>query len=79
MNKIRTLNKKCAVEIMGIGRGFKSFVDKANREFKQVAHAAKRGHKFVQERVKSVANADALARNAVNNLPNAGEYAEISS
>ena len=45
---------------MGIGRGFKMFVDKANKGFKQVASAAKRGHKFVQEHINSV-NADALA------------------
>jgi len=79
VNKIRSLNKKCVVEIMGIGRGFKSFVDKANRGFKQVASAAKRGHKFVQEHVKSVANADAMARKAANTLHSAGEYAEMGS
>ena len=64
---------------MAIGRGFKSFVDKANRGFKQVASAAKRGHKFIKEHVKSVANADALARKAANTLQNASEYATIGS
>ena len=64
---------------MAIGRGFKSFVDKANRGFKHIASAAKRGHKFVQEHVKSVANADTLARKAANTLHNAGEYAEMGS
>ena len=56
---------------MAIGRGFKSFVDKANRTFKHVESAAKRGNKVVQEQVKSVANADALARKAANTLRNA--------
>ena len=50
---------------MRIGRSLKSFVDKANRGFKQVASAATRGHKFVQEHVKSIANADALVRKAI--------------
>ena len=64
---------------MGLGRGFKSVVEKANRGFKHVASAAKRGHKFVSEHVKSFANADQLARKAANTLQGAGEYAEMGS
>ena len=64
---------------MAIGRGFKSFVDKANRGFKHVASAAKRGHKFVQDHIKSVANADALTRKAANTLHSASEYATMGS
>ena len=63
----------------GIGRGFRSFVNKANRGFKQGTSAAKRGHKFMQEHVKSVANADALVRKAANSLHNAREYADMGS
>ena len=43
---------------MGLGRGFKSVVEKANRGFKHVASAAKRGHKFVSEHVKHTCNGD---------------------
>ena len=64
---------------MGLGRGFKSFAEKANRGFKHVASAAKRGHKFVLEHVKSVANADALVRKAATTLHGAGKYAEMGS
>ena len=64
---------------MAIGWGFKSFVDKANRGFKNVASAVKRGHKFVQEHIKSIANMDALARKAANMLHVAREYAEMGS
>ena len=62
---------------MGLGRGFKSVVEKANRGFKHVASAAKRGHKFVSDHVKSFANAEELARKAANTLQGAGEYAEM--
>ena len=44
-----------------------------------MASAAKRGHKFVSEHVKSFANADELARKAANTLHGAGEYAEMGS
>ena len=64
---------------MGLGRGFKSVVEKANRGFKHVASAAKRGHKFVSEHVKSFANVDELAQNAANTLHGAGEYADMGS
>ena len=64
---------------MGASRGFKSFVQSANRGFKHVASAAKRGHKFVKEHVKSVANADVLARKAANTLQCASEYATMGS
>ena len=64
---------------MGLGRGFKSVVEKANRGFKHVASAVKRGHKFVSEHVKSFANADVLTRKAANTLHNAGEYAKMGS
>ena len=64
---------------MGLGRGFKSVVEKANRGFKHVASAAKRGHKFVSDHVKSFANADQLARKAANTLQGAGEHAEMGS
>ena len=64
---------------MGLSRGFKSFVTSANRGFKHVASAAKQGHKFVQDNVKSLSNADALARKAANTLHGAGEYAEMGS
>ena len=53
---------------MGLGRGFKSVMEKANRGFKHVASAAKRGHKFVSDHVKSFANAEDLARKAANTL-----------
>ena len=64
---------------MGLGRGFKSVVEKANRGFKHVASAAKRGHKFVSDHVKSFVNADELARKAANTLHGAGEYAKMGS
>ena len=64
---------------MGASRGFKSFVQSANRGFKHVASAAKRGHKFVKEHVKSVSNADVLARKAANTLQGASEYATMGS
>ena len=64
---------------MRLSRGFKSFVTLANRGVKHVASAAKRGHKFVQDNVKSLSNADALARKAANTLHGAGEYAEMGS
>ena len=51
----------------------------ANRGFKYVASAAKRGHKFVQDNVKSKANADALARKAANTMHGAVEYAKMGS
>ena len=64
---------------MGASRGFKSFVQSVNRGFKHIASAAKRGHKFVKEHVKSVSNADALARKAANTLQGASEYATMGS
>ena len=44
-----------------------------------MASAAKRGHKFVSEHVKSFANTDALTRKAAITLHNAGEYANMGS
>ena len=64
---------------MGLGRGFKSVVEKVNRGFKHVASAAKQSHKFVADHVKSFANADELARKAANTLHGAGEYSEMGS
>ena len=64
---------------MGASRGFKSFVQSANRGFKHVVSAAKRGHKFVKEHVKSVSNADVLARKAVNTLQGASECVTMGS
>ena len=64
---------------MGANRGFKSFVASVNRGFKHVASAAKRGNKFVQEHIKSLANADLLARKAVNTLYSTSEYADMGS
>ena len=39
-------------------------------KLKRVNSAVKRGHKFIQDSMKSVANADALARKAHNTLHN---------
>ena len=54
-------------------------MDKANRGFKHIASAAKRGHKFVQEHIKSVANADALATKPAKTLHDSGEYDTMGS
>ena len=64
---------------MGVSRGFKSFVQSANRGFKTWQVLQKRGHKFVKEHVKSMYNADVLARKAANMLQNASEYATMGS
>ena len=64
---------------MGLSIDLKSFVSSVNRGFKYVASAAKRGHKFVQNNVNPIANADALARKAANTMHGAGEYAEMGS
>ena len=66
-------------ERVAIGQGFKPFMDKANKGFKHVPSDAKRGHKFIQENIKSIVNADALARKAANTLHGAEEYAEMGS
>ena len=62
---------------MGLSRGFKSFVTSVNMGFKHVVSAAKIGHKFIQDNVKSIANDDALARKAANTMHSVGEYAEM--
>ena len=62
---------------MGLSRGFKSFVASAKRGFKHVPRAAKSGHKFEQDNIKSVSNADVLARKAGDALHNAGGYAKM--
>ena len=64
---------------MAIGRGFKSFVDKASRGFKHVASAAKRSQ--IRPRTHQVRGECrcSLARKAANTLHNAGEYAEMGS
>ena len=64
---------------MGLSRGFKSFVTSTNRGFKHVASAAKRGKTLVQDNIKSLSNADVLARKATNTMHGAGEYAEMGS
>ena len=64
---------------MGSNRGFKSFKQAASRGFKHVAAAAKRGHKFVSHHIKSLGDADTLARKAANTLHNVGEYAALGS
>ena len=51
---------------MGSNRGFKSFKQAASRGFKHVAAAAKRGHKFVSHHIKSLGDADTIARTAAN-------------
>jgi len=64
---------------MGHHRGFKSFKAAANRGFKQIAGVAKRGHKFLSEHVKSIGDADTIARKTANTLHHAGEYAAMGS
>ena len=64
---------------MGSNRGFKSFKQAASRGFKHVAAAAKRGHKFVSHHIKSLGDADTIARKAANTLHNVGEYAALGS
>jgi len=64
---------------MGAHRGFKAFKQAASRGFKHVASAAKRGHKFVSHHIKSLADADTLARKAANTLHTSGEYAALGS
>ena len=64
---------------MGSNRGFKSFKQAASRGFKHVAAAAKRGHKFVSHHIKSLGDADTLARKTANTLHNVGEYAALGS
>jgi len=67
------------VYTMGHHRGFKSFKAAAHRGFKQIAGVAKRGHKFLSEHVKSLGDADTLARKTANTLHHAGEYAALGS
>ena len=48
--------------------------------FKYVAAAAKRGHKILSHHIiKSLGDADTLARKAANILHNSGEYAALGS
>ena len=64
---------------MGAHRGFKAFKQAASRRFKHVPSAAKRGHKFVSHHIKSLGDADTLARKAADTLHNVGEYAALGS
>ena len=64
---------------MGSNRGFKAFKQAASRGFKHVAAAAKSGHKFISHHIKSLGDADTLARKATSILHNAGEYAALGS
>ena len=64
---------------MGHHRGFKSFKVAAHRGFKQRAGVAKREHIFLSEHVKSLGDADTLARKTANTLHHAGEYAALGS
>ena len=62
---------------MGHHRGFKSFKTAAHRGFKQIAGVAKRGHTFLAEHVKSIGDADTIARKTANTLHNAGEWGPL--
>ena len=56
---------------MGVHRGLISFKAAAHRGFKQIAGVSKRGHKFLAGHVKSISDADIIARKAASTLHNA--------
>jgi len=61
----------------GLHRGHKMIKAAAARGWKMGKIAVKRGHKFLKDTVKSVGDADTLARKAANTLTSMGEYAQL--
>ena len=62
---------------MGAHRGHKFIKSIAHRGHKFIKNVAHRGHKFLKDTVKSVGDADTLARKAANTLGAVGDYAHL--
>ena len=61
----------------GHHRGHKMIKAVAARGWKMGKAAIKRGHKFLKDTVKSVGDADTLARKAANTFSAMGDYAQL--
>ena len=62
---------------MGAHRGHKFIRAVAHRGHKFIKNVAHRGHKFLKDTVKSVGDADTLARKAANTIHAVGDYAQL--
>lgn len=65
-------------ESMGTQRGHKFIKSVAHRGWKFAGQVAKRGHKFLKDTVKSVGDADTLARKGANTINTVGDYAHLA-